>query len=308
MKQPTSSAHKPFDVTLKWLLELDPKSWARLLGAKEFDDVTVIDSDLSTVVLSADKILRIKAASDWLLHTEFQSGYDTEGDWRLLEYQVLLTRRAKLPVDSVVVLLRPEADGPAFSGLLVRDSLLASEPRLQFRYRVVRLWELPVEEFLNGGLATLPLAPLAKVSDEQLPEVISAMSARISENASQAEQGAIWTSTYLLLGLRKNPIEAAELLRGIAAMRESSTYQAILEEGRQEGVRDGLQVGELRGSAREARRILLRTGRRRLGEPTIEIVSAIESVDDIEALEEFIDRVPEVASWGELLSSVPVAR
>ena len=80
--------HKPFDVTLKWLFERDPKSWARLLGATDFDDVTVIDSDLSTVVVAADKVLRIKSESDWLLHTEFQSGYDSEGDWRLLEYTV----------------------------------------------------------------------------------------------------------------------------------------------------------------------------------------------------------------------------
>ncbi len=318
MKASSKTSHKPFDASLKWLLELDPASWARLLGATEFEEVTVIDSDLSTVVVAADKVLRIKSSREWLLHTEFQSGYDSEGDWRLLEYKVLLTRREKLPVESVVVLLRPEADGPAFSGLLSCDSLLDSEPGLRFRYRVVRLWELPVETFLEGGLATLPLAPLAKVSDDQLPQVIEAMSKRVSSETPQAEQGALWASTYLLLGLRMKPNEAAELLRSISAMRESTTYQAILEEGRQEGRQEGLQkglqtgllqgmeVGQLEGSAREARRILLRTGRRRLGEPTRDVTSAIDAIDDVDVLEDAIDRIPDVANWKELIASLPV--
>lgn len=264
-------------------------------GATDFESVTVVDSDLSTVVVSADKVLRINATEDWLLHSEFQSTYDSDGDWRLLEYNVLATRREGLTVESVVVLLRPEADGPAFSGLLTRMGRFGSEPTLEFRYRVVRLWELPVETFLRGGLATLPLAPLARVSDAQLPEVIEAISKRVSAEVSQAEQGALWTSTYLLLGLRKKPTEAAELLRGIAAMRESTTYQAILQEGRQEG------------SAFEARRILLRTGRRRLGEPSAKLVEAIEAIDDVEVLEAVIDRVSDVAHWSELLEIIPSA-
>ena len=32
---------------------------------------------------------------------------------------------------------------------------------LDFRYRVIRVWELPVERLLEGNVGTLPLAPLA---------------------------------------------------------------------------------------------------------------------------------------------------
>lgn len=54
----TMAASKPFDVAMKHLLEMDPHSWARFLGAEHHCDVEVIDSDLATVSASADKILK----------------------------------------------------------------------------------------------------------------------------------------------------------------------------------------------------------------------------------------------------------
>ncbi len=82
---------------------------------------------------------------------------------RLQRYNILIHYREALPVQSVALLLRPEADGPAMSGLLqhrLPDGSLYHE----FRYNVVRIWERSVEEILAGGLATLPLAPIANVS------------------------------------------------------------------------------------------------------------------------------------------------
>jgi hypothetical protein len=72
-------------------------------------------------------------------------------------------------------------------------------------------------------------------------------------------------------------------------MRESSTYRMILEEGREEG----------RGH--EARRILLRQGRKRFGEPGPAIVANIEAMLDVAQIEEVLDRQGDVSSWEELL-------
>ena len=77
-------------------------------------------------------------------------------------------------------------------------------------------------------------------------------------------------------------------------MRESSTYQAILTEGREEG--------REKGRVEEARAILLRLGRKHLGPPDERVREAITRLSDHERLEELSERVTDVASWAELLA------
>ena len=60
----------------------------------------------------------------------------------------------------MVFLLRPEADNRLLSGVF-QSRLPSGQVALEFHYRVVRVWEVPVATILQGGLATLPLAPLA---------------------------------------------------------------------------------------------------------------------------------------------------
>ncbi len=53
------------------------------------------------------------------------------------------------------------------------------------------------------------------------------------------------------MGLRYAPSLARQLLQGVRNMRESATYQAILEEGE--------AIGEARGKVEEARDVLFIT-------------------------------------------------
>ena len=73
-------------------------------------------------------------------------------------------------------------------------------------------------------------------------------------------------------------------------MRDSLTYQAILEEGREEG--------QVRGE----RRALLRMGTTRLGPPDDVTRAQIESITDIDTLDRLADRLLTVSSWTELLT------
>jgi predicted transposase YdaD len=76
-------------------------------------------------------------------------------------------------------------------------------------------------------------------------------------------------------------------------MKESTTYQAILREGRAEGLAEG------RGE--EAQAILLRQGTKRFGVPSEEARSALEAITAIERLEALTERLLDVESWDELL-------
>ena len=66
---------KPYDPTLKALVEADPGSWPALLG-RPTGPTEVIDADVSTVSGAADKVLRVAADPPYLLHLEFVSGHD----------------------------------------------------------------------------------------------------------------------------------------------------------------------------------------------------------------------------------------
>jgi predicted transposase YdaD len=78
-------------------------------------------------------------------------------------------------------------------------------------------------------------------------------------------------------------------------MRESSTYQAILAEGREEGREEG--------RAQEARRLLLLLGSDRYGPPNAKIRATIESIAAVERLEQLTRRLPGASSWEELMAS-----
>jgi predicted transposase YdaD len=277
---------KPFDATLKDLVEGYPRDWLDHLGLSPAGPVALIDADLSTVTAGADKLVRVGDPEPWLLHLELQAGYDGDLDRRILKYNVLAYDRHGLPVDSVLVLLRREADGPHVTGQ-VQYTTSRGRTVLTFSYEIVRVWQQPVETILSGGLGTLPLAPLADVPRERLPEVIRRMDERLNQEAPPAEAAKLWTSTYILMGLRYAPALTAQLLQGVRAMRESSTYQAILDEGRTE----------------EAKRILIRLGSKRFGPPDAVTRSAIETIVSIDRLEKLTEQLQDTSSWEELLAS-----
>jgi predicted transposase YdaD len=287
---------KPYDVTTKALVEAHPLDWVRVFGYAG-TEATIIDADLATVTTEADRVIRVERPVTYLFHQEFQAGRDALIPERLLRYNVLLRYRHLIPVHSAVVLLRPEADDPRFSGELVFPAVGPSgseSPSLTFRYDVFRLWRMPVEPFLHSGLGTLPLAPLANVGRNDLSAVVHEMNQQIQREATEAEAQLLWATTYILLGLRWPTELADELLQGVRGMRESATYQKILAEGVGEGRVEGRLEGE--------RRMLLRLGTNRFGEPSEVVRTTIEGITQLERLETLGLRLFSVESWAELLA------
>jgi predicted transposase YdaD len=80
-------------------------------------------------------------------------------------------------------------------------------------------------------------------------------------------------------------------------MKESTTYQAILREGKAEGKAEGIAEGRLE----EAKRILLRQGRKRFGQLKAAVKSKIDAIADLAQLERLSDRILDANSWDELI-------
>lgn len=165
-------------------------------------------------------------------------------------------------------------------------------PRIEFHYRVLRVWQEPAETFLNGGLTLLPLAPIAKVARKDVPKVLAQVEKRLTEEAAPGDIGTLTTATGILLGL-KYPREFIENLMRRDEMKNSTFYQSIVEEG--------VEKGRVEGRLEEARNILLRQGNRRFGEPNTSLVERIQSETSLDRLNDLLDRILAVESWDELM-------
>ena len=290
----------PFDATLKDLVQAHAADWLAVLDQPPSGPVEVLTPDLSTLTAFTDIVLRTGAS---LLHLDFQSGPDPTLPRRVLLYNVLLHDNYGLPVHSVVVLLRPRADRSDLTGE-VGYAARPGRGRLEFAFEVVRLWQVPAERLLASGLGTLPLAVLGQMPggltpDEGLPQVIARLVERIEAEAPAEQAPILLTASYVLAGRRVGRERGAELFQGVQKMRDSTTYQAILDEGRAEG----LIKGEAKGRADEARTLLLRLGRKHLGEPGETVKAAVQSITDLPRLELLAERLTEVKSWQDLLQT-----
>jgi predicted transposase YdaD len=286
-----------FDISTKELVWDDPAAWLEGFGIGPPGPVEVIDSDITTLTAAADKVIHVGGPQPYLVNFEVQSSHQTDLVETTWFRQAALFHRHRLPVLTVLVLLRPDANSPSLTGTF-ELSMPDGWQTNRYNYRVVRLWQEDPESYLNGGVNLVPLALLTNVPDaeEELRGLVRHMAERI--NAEPEPRAAkLWTATYLLMGLCFSKEFASRLLEGVQNMRESTTYQAILTEGRNEGL--------IEGRVTEAQRLLLLQGEIRFGVPDETTRSAVEAIQDLERLEGMSKRVLDtnIQDWNGLLGT-----
>jgi hypothetical protein len=276
---------KPFDITSKMTWEAYPADFAEWLDPGGSPAV-VIDADLSTVSGASDKVIRVgRGRSQSLLMVEFLASYKDHIPERTQWHSTLLAHRHGLPVRSIIVLLRPEADGPAMTGLFER-ACLGESPYLTFHYRVVRLWQIPAEELLRHGPGLLPLAPVAAVPSGELPSFVHRVKKRIEREVPEDKASELLAATYVLMGLRYDDEVIAALKKEVLKMEESITYQEIVG------------IGELRGF----RKAILLSGNDKFGKASRKLKHRLEAITDLNQLEALLARLNHVKSWDELFA------
>jgi predicted transposase YdaD len=242
-----------FDVSTKELIWDDPAGWLDRFGIGPSGPVDVIDSAITTLTVAVDRVIWVQADAPYLVVIEPQSRYATDVAETLSFRQAARFHRHRVPVPTVLVLLCREANSPGVTGtfeISMPDGWRTNE----YNYRVVRLWQEDPEQYLTAGVDLVPLVTLTNVTEDGLHALVPRMAERIyAEPEDRATK--LWTATYLLMGLRFEQSLASQLLEGVQNMRESTTYQAISEEGRDEG------------RTSEAQRLLLMRGEIPFGPP-----------------------------------------
>ena len=289
---------KTYDATTKILTERHADDWAGFvapaLGLPAGLHAAPANANLSAASLDADKLFRLSGPLDGHLHIEFQAGWDGGLPDRTLVYAVLAERQLGTPVHSVVVLLAPRADASSITGTPRRERPDGT-PYLEFRYGVIRVWELLTAELLAGPVGTLPLALLTDGAAADLAGTSWRVEVRVrAEAPAEAGRTELLTAGDNLMGLRYDAKTIQALIPGASHMRESSTYRATLEEGRAEERLRTLQT--LRGLVR-------RIGEKKLGPISPDAATALGAVADADRLERIHDRVLDAAGWADLLAT-----
>ena len=149
------------------------------------------------------------------------------------------------------------------------------------------------------------MALLGDLSGTSPEEVVQQVAERLSSDVAPESIRKLWTSTYLLAGLRYAPEIAGKLLEKVAAqMKESMTYQKILADGREEGIAQGLAQGVAQGVTQGVavgeRRLFLKMASRRLGEPDAATIAKVELASAL-TIEKWAEALDQVETWAELV-------
>jgi hypothetical protein len=283
----------PFDATVKNILGPEATDLIPVLHLPANLPARTLNVDLSTVSAATDVAFGFGDPLQQIADINFQSGPDPHVPARMLLYSAAYYVHYHVPVQSILILLRPAADHPRLTGQLIFQ---AGATRVEFQYEVMRLWQQPVDVFLTGGLTLLPLAPLcqlpADVSVEQaLRDVVHRIDERLVAEVPYDRAVKLMTAAFVLAGLRVNRESLDDMFRGVRVMHESTAFDYYFENGLQKG-----RVQERQG-------ILLELGWERFGPADAETEAAIRAIDNLDRLKRLTGAVLSANSWHELLAT-----
>lgn len=281
---------KPFDATLNSLLDAHAEDWARFLAERTgvpFGPVSSLDTDLSST-LQADRLFRLGGGRPSVLHLELESTGRLGIPEELLYYNLAARRATRLPVKTVVILLRPKATASDLSGTLVLPDV-NGDPDLTFNYSVVRLWQESVDTLLPTGPGLAPLALLTNEADANLPAAFERFHRRLrTPEVPDRVRENLLGSAFVLGGLRYADDRLLETYMSLNNILEDSiTYQWLLRKGRTKG----------------AQGMLLRQGSRRFGPPSELVEATLVAITDEERLGRLSDRIFDATGWDDLLAT-----
>ncbi|WP_072620544.1 Rpn family recombination-promoting nuclease/putative transposase [Spirulina major] len=223
-----------YDNSCKYLIETYSADFATWLIGKPVNLTELKPTELVSEPIRADSLLL--QGGDVVLQVEFQTQPDPTMPRRMADYFLRIQKKfPEKQVKQVVIYLRSSRSP------LVRQTQFQSQG-MTHCFEVVRLWEQPQALFWNApGL--LPLAILSQGAETDALGLLQQIQRRLREIVTDGGMRSnLEAATAILAGL-KLEVEMIQQVMRSGAMRESTFYQAILEEGRQEGLQVGRQEG-----------------------------------------------------------------
>jgi hypothetical protein len=280
-----------FDATLKDMGRDSPRGFLAAFDRPPTGPVKLLNVDLSTVTTTADLILGLGEPVEEIIQLDFQSSAAAWKHADVMVYNALLFAHYRVPVHSVVILLRPQAAHSNLNGV-VRYAPRPERGRMDFSYEVIPLWKRPAEELLAADAGVAPLAMLGRLPEDlSLEDGLDAVAGRVVErliNEVPPERAKkLLTDALLLTGLRVRRDVAKRIFQGVRVMQESDTYLMILDEGQEKATRENILV----------------VGEERFGPPEEAVRAQLANVTDLEHLKRMLRRAVKAANWQEILDT-----
>jgi len=276
----------PFDATLKDIATAYPADYGAAFDGTN-RKLRILNVDLSTISAATDVAYGFGDPLEEILDINFQSGPDVHLSGRTELYRAVLHHRYHVPVRTLIVLLRPEADHAHLSG---KHAYGPATNGVQCGYEVVRLWEQPPEIFLRAGIGLLPLATLCKLpenvtTEQAIAEIVRAIDARLTSEVSEADRLRILTGAFKLSGMRLKKASLINIYGVYGMIKQTNAWEEMMYEG----------------SLRQAKQMILRFAGKKLGPPPADAKERLFQIEDVERLERIGENILAASSWEELL-------
>ncbi len=241
-----------YDIALKELLRHCSRAiLEHLVGLPVQESELLQVPQETTSVRRSDFPLRVVTADgeELLVLVELQARWERQLPLRLLEYRTRHMLREDFDALTVVLLLQPGG----------RVQEVYQDREVRYQYRVVRVYEADAREVVERGpVCLLPLVPLMRGGEALADEADRRIYESDLDRTARAD---MLTVMAILGGLVSAELPRRLLQRRRDIMIESAAYELIKEEGRIEGLREGLERGRAEG-LREGLEKGLEKGRR----------------------------------------------
>jgi predicted transposase YdaD len=241
---------KPYDQAFKYLAEQDAESLLIFLGYLRPNEkalIKALPAELSISTIVTDQTYLVKSsAGESIVHPEAQIEWDENLITRMPDYDARLWMKYRLPVYSYVLLLTKKGvpkEPP--------EALTVSAGTLDIvvHARFIKIWEMSARRVVAMNRESLlPFVPLMAGSDRALEQSVQ----RLREVRDEQRRRDLSLHFLMLGGLRYNREDLLEMIveRGmipIQKFKDSSFYQMILDEGKEEGRKKGIAEGRKKG-------------------------------------------------------------
>ncbi len=317
----------PYDRAFKLLAETEPRALLHLFAGIPIDadvEVRELERELGPPTVYLDHLYEVRSPNGAVryIHLEFQNQPGSGMPERLLRYATYrFLCDSTAPLDSFLIL---PVEHAAAARVPEHAEARAGQLRIEFRYTIVRLWELDPEIlFALQRPGMLPLVALARASDRDLERAADEI-VRVQSKELAADLAGVFAT---LGGLRYDRNRLIDLLekRMIKEfltpelMRQSSFLKPLIEvwekesrergeaEGRAlglasglasglesglasglaKGLATGLAKGQDEGKLAEARRSVRHILAKRF--PSVPIPASLEALTDLEQLHDLAD-------------------